>query len=127
MKSKDDTMLEEAYSNILLKEEEENTHTLSTISSPLKQSLLDSLEEYLKAGEHQDGEGFYGHYNTAGDLAEDFARHLKTSVNAKDDSSNEMAVNAKDDSSNEMDEMVKKAIEHNKLRKGLSDHGHHGW
>ena len=108
-------MLEEAYSNILLKEEEENTHTLSTISSPLKQSLLDSLEEYLKAGEHQDGERFYGHYNTAGDLAEDFARHLKTSVNAKDDSSNEM------------DEMVKKAIEHNKLRKGLSDRGHHGW
>lgn len=88
MKAQDDILLEQAYSKILLKENE-STHTLSTISNPLKQSLLDSLEKYLKAGEHQDGEDFYSHYETAGDLAEDFARHLKTSVNAKDDSTDE--------------------------------------
>jgi len=106
-------MLEEAYSKILLKEE--SAHTLSTIPNSIKQSLLDSLEKYLKAGEHQDGEGFYGHYNSAGDLAEDFARHLKTSVASEEGVTDEM------------DEMIKKAVAHNELRKGLSDRGHHGW
>jgi hypothetical protein len=112
MKAQDDILLEQAYSKILLKENE-STHTLSTISNPLKQSLLDSLEKYLKAGEHQDGEDFYGHYETAGDLAEDFVRHLKTSVTSKYEGVT--------------DEMEKKAEEANKLRKRLSDQGLHGF
>jgi len=75
MKIKDDILLEQAYGQILLKENE-GTHTISTISNNIKQNLLDSLEKYLKEGEHQDGEGFYSNYKTAGELAEDFARHL---------------------------------------------------
>lgn len=83
MKNKYDSVLEQVYSKMVLKEEDTN-HTLSSISNPLKQSLLDSLEKYLKSGEHQDGEDFYSNYKTASDLAEDFARHLKTSMAPKE-------------------------------------------
>ena len=77
MKIKDDVLLEQAYAEILLKENE-GMHTISSIPNNIKENLLNSLEKYLKEGEHQDGEGFYSNYKTAGELAEDFARHLNS-------------------------------------------------
>jgi hypothetical protein len=50
-------------------------HTLKMIKHPLKDLLLEMLEGYIKEGERQDGKGFWEHYSSVSEFAEDFSRH----------------------------------------------------
>lgn len=45
------------------------------IKHPLKDLLLEMLEGYIKEGERQDGKGFWEHYSSVSEFAEDFSRH----------------------------------------------------
>lgn len=152
MKTKDDILLEQAYLKILLKEEEtkpsreiskddidkvinickgdgitpkdfghssEYGGKLQNYSQLYNLNTQEEIEEYLveylvgfgliklSPGERLTYKGFdvTNYYEDA------YFRYFE-------DSSDEM---------DGMDGMVKKAEEHNELRKGLSDRGHHGW
>lgn len=47
-------------------------HTLKTIKHPLKDLLLQTLESYVKEGEHQDGKNFWENYSSVTEIVEDF-------------------------------------------------------
>jgi hypothetical protein len=41
-----------------------------------KKLVQKKLEEYIKAGEHQDGKGFWKHFEIPEEAFEDFLRHF---------------------------------------------------
>ena len=68
-------------------------HTIDSLSHPLKESFLAQVygnlddrlidqykEEYVKEGEHQDGIGFWNHFEDAEGIIEDFKRYVAFAV-----------------------------------------------
>jgi chemotaxis methyl-accepting protein methylase len=45
-----------------------------------KKVVRKKLEEYIKAGEHQDGKGFWKHFEKPEEAFEDFIRHFQFQV-----------------------------------------------
>ena len=49
----------------------------------LKKIVRAKLEEYIKAGEHMDGKGFWNHFNNPEEAFEDFLRHFQFQIENK--------------------------------------------
>jgi alpha-amylase/alpha-mannosidase (GH57 family) len=50
-------------------------HTTKTIKHPLKDLFLETLEAYIKAGEHQDGKGYWENFSSVTEIAEEFIQY----------------------------------------------------
>ena len=62
-----------------MKEEGENSqrHEIDTISHPVKDRMMNMFKNWVKEGEHQDGEAFWDNFNTPNEAAEDFLRTVE--------------------------------------------------
>jgi len=49
-----------------------NKYTTTTIKHQLKDLFRETVEAYIKAGEHQDGKGYWENFSSVTEIAEDF-------------------------------------------------------
>ena len=59
-----------------MKEEGENSqsHEYDTLSHPVKDEMVDAFKNWIKEGEHQDGEAFWDNFEDAQEAVGDFLR-----------------------------------------------------
>lgn len=51
-------------------------HNFDTLSHPIKDQMIEEFKNWIKAGEHQDGEAFWDNFENEQEAVEDFLRTL---------------------------------------------------
>lgn len=68
---------DELCNNFLNEDESlDQEHNFDTLSHPLKDQMIEEFKNWIKVGEHQDGEAFWDNFENEQEAVEDFLRTL---------------------------------------------------
>lgn len=56
-------------------------HGIDTLKHPLKDKFIDMMTEYIKEGEHQDGESFWDNFSSVKDILDDMNVYFSETIN----------------------------------------------
>jgi len=72
----EDESLDQWNQQKMKEEEQTSSHDYDTLSHPLKDQMIEEFKNWIKAGEHQDGEAFWDNFENEQEAVEDFLRTM---------------------------------------------------